>query len=140
MGTTVLVYHRWGYNRGMRIRRAFLPALLLWVMAAWGAPMTKINIVVKTQGGHPVDRASVVVRFVQGHSIVKLGKAVRTTFELRTNQDGEAKIPSIPQGKIRVQVIAKGYQTFGEIFDITEEERTLELTLNPPQQQYSAHE
>src|ERR1700674_5809858 len=104
------------------IRRAFLPALVLWAMAAWGAPMTKINIVVKTQGGHPVDRASVVVRFVQGHSIVKLGKAVRTTFELRTNQDGEAKIPSIPQGKIRVQVIAKGYQTFGEIFDVTEEE------------------
>jgi Carboxypeptidase regulatory-like domain len=127
-------------TRGGFIRRAFLPALLLWVMAAWGAPMTKINIVVKTQGGHPVDRASVVVRFVQGHSIVKLGKAVRTTFELRTNQDGEAKIPSIPQGKILVQVIAKGYQTFGQTFEVNEDEKTLELMLNPPQQQYSAHE
>jgi len=98
------------------------------------------DIVVKTQGGHPVDRASVVVRFVQGHSIVKLGKAVRTTFELRTNQDGEAKIPSIPQGKILVQVIAKGYQTFGQTFDVNEDEKTLDVTLNPPQQQYSAHE
>jgi len=86
-----------------------------------------------------VDRASVVVRFVEGHSIVKLGKAIRTTFELRTNQDGEANIPTIPQGKIRVQVIAKGYQTFGQVFDVTEEEKTLPITLNPPQQQYSAH-
>jgi hypothetical protein len=126
-------------TRVLAIRFLLFAAPLLSAVAVWSAPMTKINIVVKSQGGHPVDRASVVVRFVQGHSIVKLGKAVRTTFELRTNQDGEAKIPSIPQGKIRVQVIAKGYQTFGEIFDITEEERTLELTLNPPQQQYSAH-
>src|SRR5450432_1204118 len=126
-------------TRGTAIRIALFAALLLSAVAAWSAPMTKINIVVKSQGGHPVDRASVVVRFVQGHSIVKLGKAVRTTFELRTNQDGEAKIPSIPQGKILVQVIAKGYQTFGQTFDVTEDERTLELTLNPPQQQYSAH-
>ena len=101
--------------------------------------MTKINIVLKDQAGKPVDHASVVVRFVQGHSVVKLGKAIRTTFELRSNQEGEARIPSIPQGKILVQVIAKGYQTFGQTFDVTEEEKTLEITLNPPQQQYTAH-
>jgi hypothetical protein len=107
--------------------------------AALAAPMTRINIVVKSQGGKPVDRASVVVRFIQGHSVVKLGKAIRTTFELRTNQDGEARIPSIPQGKILVQIIAKGYQTFGQTFEVNDEEKTLDITLNPPQQQYSAH-
>ena len=116
-----------------------MAALLLGAVVAMSAPMTKLSIVVKSQGGHPVDRASVVVRFVQGHSVVKLGKAIRTTFELRTNQDGEAKIPAIPQGKILVQVIAKGYQTFGQTFDVSEEEKTLDVTLNPPQQQYSAH-
>jgi hypothetical protein len=121
------------------IRTALLGELLVWAVVAWGAPMTRLNIVVKSQAGHPVDRASVVVKFVQGHSVVKLGKAIRTTFELRTNQDGEAKIPTIPQGKIQVQVIAKGYQTFGQIFDVTEEEKTLDVTLNPPQQQYTAH-
>ena len=101
--------------------------------------MTKINIVVKSNSGKPVDRASVVVRFVEGHSVIKLGKAVRTTYELKTNEEGEAQIPSIPQGKIRIQVIAKGYQTFGEVFDITDEEKTVNIALNPPQQQYSAH-
>jgi len=101
--------------------------------------MTKIAIVLKNQAGKPVEHASVVVRFVQGHSIVKLGKSIKTTFELRSNQEGEARIPEIPQGKILVQVIAKGYQTFGQTFDISEEEKTLEITLNPPQQQYTAH-
>ena len=103
------------------------------------ADMTRLTLVVKTQGGKPVDRASCVVRFVEGHSVVKLGKAIRTTFELRTNQEGEARIPAIPQGKILVQVIAKGYQTFGQTFDVNEDEKTLEITLNPPQQQYTAH-
>src|SRR5690348_6649778 len=123
------------------MRSLFATAIVTCALtvAAFAAPMTKINIVVKSQGGKPVDRASVVVRFVEGHSIVKLGKAIRTTFELRTNQEGEAQIPSIPQGKIRIQVIAKGYQTFGEIYDITDEEKTVNITLNPPQQQYSAH-
>ena len=103
------------------------------------ADMTRLNVVVKTRGGKPVDRASVVVRFVEGHSVVKLGKAIRTTFELRTNQEGEAQVPAIPQGKIRIQIIAKGYQTFGQIYDVTEDQKTIEITLNPPQQQYSAH-
>src|SRR3954454_8691888 len=122
------------------VRALRLPALLLFALAAWAAPMTKLNVIVKTQSGKPVDRASVVVRFVEGHSVVKLGKAVRTTFEMRTNQEGEVKIPSIPQGKIRIQVIAKGYQTFGQIFDITDDEKTAYIALNPPQQQYSAHQ
>src|SRR4030081_1800402 len=93
------------------IRRVLLlPALLVWGLAPHAAGMTKLNIMVKTQGGNPVDRASVVVRCVEGRSYIKLGKKIRTTYELRTNQEGRAWIPEIPQGKIRIQVIAKGYQ------------------------------
>jgi uncharacterized GH25 family protein len=117
-----------------------MSSLVLLAAAAWAADMTKLNIQVKTQGGKPVEQASVIVRFVEGHSVVKLGKAVRTTFEMRTNQEGLVRIPEIPQGKMRIQVIAKGYQTFGQIFDITEPEKTVEIKLNPPQQQYSAHQ
>jgi uncharacterized GH25 family protein len=105
-----------------------------------GPPMTKLNILVTTQGGHPVDHASVVVRFVEGHSVFKLGKATHDTYELRTNEEGVVKVPPIRQGKIRIQVIAKGYQTFGQIFDIIQDEKTVDIKLNPPQQQYSAHQ
>ena len=103
------------------------------------APMTKIQVKVMNLDGKPVDRASVIVNFVQGHSIVKLGKKITTHWETRTNQEGIAKIPQIPQGKILVQVIATGYQTYGNTVDISEEEKTVEIKLKPPQPQYSAH-
>ena len=129
--------HTWGFF----VRALAIPALLLFALAAGAAvPMTKLDIVVTTNSGRPIDRASVVVRFVEGHSIIKLGKAVRTSYELRTNQQGRATIPEIPQGKIRVQVIAHGYQTFGRIFDVTQEQKTIDIKLNPPQQQYSSHQ
>ena len=104
-------------------------------------PMTKIRVEVrKATTDKPVDRASVVVRFVEGRSVVKLGKKIMTSYQMRTNQDGVASMPAIPQGKIQIQVIAKGFQTFGQIFDIGEEEKTVEIKLKDPQAQYSVHQ
>ena len=102
--------------------------------------MTKLTVHVVNDSDKPVDRASVIVKFVQGRDYIKLGRKIRDTYELRTNQEGEASIPEIPQGKILVQIIAKGYQTYGQTLDINEAERTVEVKLNPPQKQYSAHE
>jgi len=102
-------------------------------------PMTKLRSEVRSPGDKPIDRASVIVRFVEGRSVAKFGKKVRTHWELRTNQEGVASIPPIPQGKILIQVIAKGYQTFGEMVEVNEEEKTIPIRLNSPQPQYSAH-
>jgi hypothetical protein len=125
----------------VRKRLLLIPALLVGSLSLLAAvPMTKLTIEVKTGGGNPVDRAGVIVRFVEGRSYIKLGKKIRTTWEVRTTQEGIAKIPEIPQGKILIQVIAKGYQTFGQTFDVDEEEKTVEIKLNPPQSQYSAHQ
>ena len=104
------------------------------------ADMTTLTIEVKSLSDHPVERASVIVKFVKGRAKMKLGKKILKTWETRTNQEGVAKIPPIPQGTIQVQVIAKGYQTFGQIFDIDDEAKTIEVKLNPPQQQYSSHQ
>ena len=101
--------------------------------------ITKLRIVVMTRSGRPIDRADVIVRF-GGRSIVKLGKMVRTTWEMRSSQEGVAEIPDMPRGQVRIQVIAKGYQTFGDTFDVNEDERTIEIKLNPPQKQYSSHD
>ena len=103
--------------------------------------MTKLTITVKTQGGHPIIGAGVKVHWSANkkHPAVRFGKAVNTTFEMRTNQEGQANIPPIPQGDILIQVMAHGYQTFGQTFDIDEEQKTVEVKLNPPQQQYTAH-
>ena len=125
---------------GTLFRLLLPPVLLLWAFAAYGdTPMTKILIQVKTQAGRPIEQAEVVVNFTEGRSALNIGRNVRIAYDVHTNQDGEVKIPSIPQGKIRFLVSAKGYQTFGQIIEIKEEQKTVEITLNPPQPQYSVH-
>ena len=109
------------------------------LMPLGAADMTKIRVEVRTLGGKPVDRASVRIQFVEGRSVTKLGKKIIKSWEMRTNQDGVAKIPELPQGKMLVQVTAKGYQTYGETVDVNEEQKTIEVKLKPPQPQYSAH-
>jgi hypothetical protein len=121
------------------------PALLLMLGAAAvlsaAGPMTKITVSVHTPGGHPIDRAEVIVRWHANkkHPAARYGRAINTTFESRTDQEGKVTMPAIPQGSILIQVNAKGYQTFGKVFDIDDEEKTIDVPLNPPQQQYSAH-
>jgi hypothetical protein len=100
--------------------------------------LTKLTVVITNDQGKPVERANVLVKF-GGRSIVKLGKNVRTTWEMRSTQEGVAEIPDMPKGKILVQVTAKGFQTFGQTFDVSEDERTIEVKLNPPQEQYTAN-
>ena len=123
------------------LRRLLLPlAVLLLALTAYGdTAMTKILIQVKTQTGRPIEGAEVVVHFSEGRSGLRLGKNVLIDFDLHTNGKGEAKIPAIPQGKIKFLVSHVGYQTYGQILDINEEEKTVEIVLNPPQPQYSAH-
>src|SRR6266567_5884166 len=122
------------------MRTAFLAIALLASAIAVPAQTTKLRIEVRNLDDKPIDRASVLVKFVEGRSVVKLGKKIRTSWEMKTSQDGVATIPPIPQGQILVQVIAKNYQTFGQKFDVNEEEKTIEIKLKPPQSQYSAHQ
>jgi hypothetical protein len=113
--------------------------LLLFIsVPLLAADLTKLTVVVTNASGKPVDRADVIVKF-SGRSILKLGAKVRTSWEMRSSQEGVAHIPELPKGKILIQVIAKNYQTFGQTFDVTEDEKTIEIKLNPPQEQYSAH-
>ena len=125
----------------MLSRIGFLAALIAAALPlAADTPMTRLKVEVLTHSGRPVDRASVIVDFVEGRSIAKLGKKVMKHWEVRTNQEGIAKVPALPQGTMRVQVIAKGYQTYGETYDVDEEEKTITVKLNPPQPQHSEHQ
>ena len=104
-----------------------------------GADTTKLQIVVTNQAGKAVDNASVTIKFIAGRSKSKFGAKIHTEWSMKTNQEGIAKPPSMPQGKILIQINAKNYQTFGETFDVDEENKTIDIKLNPPQQQYSVH-
>lgn len=100
--------------------------------------MSKVTIhVVSAETGRPVDRASVVIKFVEGRAPLKLYKKMSDTWETRTNQDGNATLPPIPQGTLRIQVIANHFQTFGKMMEVDADPKTLEVQLNPPQPQYT---
>ena len=85
--------------------------------------------------GKPVDRASVIVKFKSGLNVNL--KKIQTQWETKTNQDGNVKLPGMPQGEVQIQVIAQYYQTFGGLFVTDKPEQTIEIKLNPPQPQYS---
>jgi hypothetical protein len=117
--------------------------LILLAMAAVlplaAAEETNLKVVVTNQAGKAIDNASVIIKFVQGRSKAKFGAKDRREWDMKTNLEGMVKVPSVPQGKILIQVIAKNYQTFGETFDVEQQEKTIEIKLNPPQAQYTAH-
>ena len=119
---------------------------LVLLLALLSLPMladdlTRLQIHVTNERGKPVDRATVIVKFVSGRSLKALGlKKTRLSWELKSSQEGMAKIPGIPKGKILIQINAKNYQTFGDTFDIDEDERVIDIVLKDPQEQYSAHD
>jgi len=130
-------------NRGRLLGALAAASLLLLALGAtlWAEGDTKITVTVKSLAGRPIDRAEVILRWHANakHPRSSFSKNVRTQFESRTDQDGNVSFPGVPQGNIQIQVNAHGYQTFGQIFDIDQEEKAVEIKLNPPQQQYSSH-
>jgi hypothetical protein len=121
--------------------RALLVLIMVATPVAFAArPTTEIRVEVKDNKGKAVERAAVILDFLGNRrQVFKLGRREAKHWEARTNLEGIAHFPPIPQGTIRVQVIAKGFQTFGDDLDIDEEQKTVSVTLKPPQKQYSVY-
>jgi 5-hydroxyisourate hydrolase-like protein (transthyretin family) len=118
------------------MRTLFAIAFLLCSVPAFAADSTRLTVQVHSADtGKPVDRASVVIRFRHGRNINL--KKIITNWETKTNQDGSVTIPSMPQGEVQIQIIAQHFQTFGDIYQLTEPEQTISIKLNRPQPQYS---
>ncbi|HUJ32252.1 MAG TPA: carboxypeptidase-like regulatory domain-containing protein [Candidatus Acidoferrum sp.] len=97
-------------------------------------PTTRLKIEITDPNGKPVGNASVYVRFNQTGG--PLHKDKLAELNLKTNDDGSVKVPEIPQGKILIQVIAKGWHTYGKWYDIEKDEDTIEIKLEPPPHWY----
>lgn len=95
---------------------------------------TKLRIIVTTREDKPVGNASVYVRFNEPGGFLRHEKQVEMNF--KTNQDGSVKVPEIPQGKVLVQVIAKGWHTYGKWYDVEKDEETIAIKLAPPPHWY----
>jgi 5-hydroxyisourate hydrolase-like protein (transthyretin family) len=120
----------------MKTMRALLIFLTFAAALLTAADPTKLTVhVISAVNGKPIDRASVIVRFKEGLGVNL--KKIQTSWETKTNEDGSVTLPSMPQGKVEIQIIATNYQTFGNMFVTDKPEQTIEIKLNPPQEQYS---
>jgi len=92
-------------------------------------------LVLKQDNGKPVRNAAVIM-----HAVNSRGKQERGDLELKTDSEGKASFDGIPYGKLRVQVLASGFQTYGEDFDINQHKVDITIKLKRPQGQYSVYE
>ncbi len=92
-------------------------------------------VVLKDDTGKPVRNAAVIL-----HPVSKNGKQAKTGFELKTDADGKTHFDGVPFGLLRIQVIAHGFQTFGDDYQINQAEQVITIRLKRPQDQYSIYE
>jgi len=90
-------------------------------------------VVTSAEDKKPVDSASVYVKYVQGRL---LGKDKKIEMNLKTNLSGVVHVPEIPRGRLLVQVIAPGWKTFGEYYEVSQAEQTINIELARPPKWY----
>ncbi len=91
--------------------------------------------VLRDANGKPVRNALVVL-----HPVDENGKQDSGGINLKTDSEGKTGFQGIPYGKLRIQVIARGFQTFGQDFDINQPQQEIQVKLKPPAGQFSIYE
>ncbi len=110
-------------------------ALMVVLGVAAGQNYADLNfVVVRDYNGKPVRNASVVL-----HTVDKDGNQSKGGLQLKTDAEGKTSYNSVPYGKLRVQVIASGFQTFGEDYEINQSSREIVVKLKRPAGQFSIY-
>jgi hypothetical protein len=124
------------------LRASLVPALsILILIPAWGekkppTPLSTVSfLVLRDENGKPVRNAAVVV-----HPVNEKGRQERGGIELKTDPDGKAGYDGVPYGTMRIQVLAPGFQTFGNDYDISKPTVDITIKLKRPAQQYSIYD
>jgi|SRR5208283_3605377 len=92
-------------------------------------------VVLKDDNGKPVRNAAVIF-----HPVGQKGKQLKGGFELKTDSEGKTGFDGIPYGKLRIQVIANGFRTFGEDYSVDQPEQEIMIRLKRPQDQYTIYD
>ncbi len=99
------------------------------------APSASINLLVlREANGKPVRNAEIVL-----HPVDAKGKQRDEGLELKTHEDGKAEISGIAFGKWRIQVIAPGFRTYGQDYEINQASHEITIKLQKPTAQYSIY-
>src|ERR1035441_155034 len=89
--------------------------------------------ILRDVNGKPIENAAVIFHPMQGEKNTG-------NMELKTNEDGKAIIDVLPMGDtVRLQVIAKGFQTYGEDYKVDLAAMAIEIRMKRPGEQYSIY-
>ena len=108
---------------------------LVWAQNDEGPTASLKVVVVRDADGKPVKNAQVIL-----HPVNRKGKQAKGEMDLKTDADGHASVDAIPYGSLQVQVMAKGFQTFGEDYELKQPELEITVKLKRPSGQYSIYE
>jgi len=98
-------------------------------------PTSSIKVVVvRDTDGKPIKYAQVVL-----HPVNRKGKS-KGEMDLKTDVDGRVSAEAIPYGAVEIQVIAKGFQTFGQDYEVKQPDMEITVKLKHPGGQYSTYE
>ena len=98
---------------------------------------TRLTLQVLTElNKQPVPDAHVIVRFTEERL---LRRDKRVSWEAKTNRKGVVVLSDIPTGNIKVQVIAKGFQTYGDQHELEKPQEEVTIMLQTPKGQVSAY-
>jgi len=97
-------------------------------------PTARIEItILRDTNGKPIENAAVIF-----HPIA--GEVSKGNMEMKTNEDGKSIVDVLPIGDtVRLQIIAKGFQTYGEDFKVENDEMALVIRMKRPGEQYSIY-
>jgi hypothetical protein len=99
-------------------------------------PLSTLNfVVIRDENEKPVRNAAVVM-----HPVDEYGKQIPGGLELKTGPEGKASYEGVPYGKLRVQVLAPGFQTYGGDYMVNEPDMDITIKLKRPTKQYSIYE
>src|SRR5439155_6463393 len=121
------------------MRNLFLSVLFLLALAALASSQDELSdlkfVVLKDYNGKPIRNASVVL-----HPVEKNGKQSRGGLQVKTDPEGRANYEGVPYGKLRIQVLAQGFQTFGEDYEISQPNMEITVKMKRPSEQYSIYQ
>jgi hypothetical protein len=97
-------------------------------------PTARIEVtLVRDVDGKPVENAAVIFHTMEGEKD-------EGNMELKTNEDGKAIIDVLPIGDtVRLQIIAKGFKTYGGDYKIDKDQMAIDIRLKRPGEQYSIY-
>jgi len=114
---------------------ALLIGLFALVAAAADRNCELKFLVIRDYNGKPIRNASVVL-----HQINSEGRQAKGGLQLKTDAEGRTFFGGVPFGKLRVQVLAPGFQTFGEDYDINQPAMEITIKIKRPTDQYSIYD